>query len=232
MNRFWRWEASGIPWRSWCLTAACRSRPTISSAYNMAVVVRRAAFVRLVALGQTRAALAASTSRSGRRRDIGHRRLDRAHPMGLHHGWSSPSPMLFGFGLPAQRRLRRRAAAQSFIVTLHGKSSPASPSLVITGAPDPAARRCSPCSRARSLGCQCRSRSSSRTLILDLDAAPRPGSAKHLRGRRQSRCGGAGGIRSGWVEFFCFRAGRHVRRFAALAGILFTKPRWMPASPR
>jgi len=54
MSRFWRWEASGV-FVALLILFACLALATDNflSAYNVSVVVRQAAFVGLVALGQT-----------------------------------------------------------------------------------------------------------------------------------------------------------------------------------
>ena len=84
-NRFWRWEASGILVALVVLTVALSlAADNFLSAYNVEVVVRQAAFVGLVALGQTLVLLVGGIDLSvgAAAGHLGDRRLDRADAMG------------------------------------------------------------------------------------------------------------------------------------------------------
>ena len=102
VNRFWRWEASGILVALVALLVALSfATDNFLSSYNAAVVARQAAFVGLVALGQTLVLLVGGIDLSvgaaaGLSAIMGALMLTSA---GIHPYLVIPLTMLFGFGL-------------------------------------------------------------------------------------------------------------------------------------
>src|SRR4051812_41907701 len=99
-TRFWRWEASGILVALVVLTLALSlAADNFLSSYNVEVVVRQAAFVGLVALGQTLVLLTGGIDLSvgacaGLSAIVGTIALTQ---WGLHPWLVIPFTMLFGF---------------------------------------------------------------------------------------------------------------------------------------
>src|SRR5690349_1105976 len=101
-SRFWRWEASGVLVALVVLTLLLSlAADNFLTAYNMGVVARNAAFVGLVALGQTLVLLVGGIDLSvgaaaGLSAIVGSIALTQ---WGLHPWLVVPFTMLFGFAL-------------------------------------------------------------------------------------------------------------------------------------
>ncbi|MFO1104722.1 MAG: ABC transporter permease [Amaricoccus sp.] len=225
MNRFWRWEASGILVALVVLTAALSlAADNFLSAYNMAVVVRQAAFVGLVALGQTLVLLTGGIDLSvgaaaGISAIVGSIALTQ---WGLHPWLVIPFTMLFGFGLGAiNGAFVAGLRLNPFIVTLATWEIFAGLTLVITeGRPiRPLGDAFAVFGKGEVFGVPVP------VLVFFASALILIWMLRQTRfGRNIFAVGGnrdaavLAGIRSGWVEFFCFAL---AGMFAALAGILF-----------
>lgn len=104
LSRFWRWEASGILVALIALVLALSlATDNFLSSYNMSVVARQAAFVGLVALGQTLVLLVGGIDLSvgaaaGLSAIVGSIALTQ---WGIHPWMIVPLTMVFGFGLGA-----------------------------------------------------------------------------------------------------------------------------------
>lgn len=225
MTRFWRWEASGILVALVVLTVALSlAADNFLSAYNMEVVARQAAFVGLVALGQTLVLLVGGIDLSvgaaaGISAIVGSIALTQ---WGLHPWLVIPFTMAFGFALGAiNGAMVAGLRLNPFIVTLATWEIFAGMTLVITeGRP------------IRPLGAAFQVFGKGEILGVPVPVVIFFASAilliwmlRQTRfGRNIFAVGGnrdaavLAGIRSGWVEFFCFAM---AGMFAALAGILF-----------
>jgi ribose transport system permease protein len=224
-NRFWRWEASGILVALVVLTLALSlAADNFLSAYTVEVVVRQAAFVGLVALGQTLVLLVGGIDLSvgaaaGISAIVGSIALTQ---WGFHPWLVIPFTMLFGFGLGAVNgAMVAGLRLNPFIVTLATWEIFAGLTLVITeGKP------------VRPLGPAFQVFGKGEILGVPVPVVLFFAAAVFLIwmlrqtrfGRNIFAVGGnrdaaiLAGIRSGRVEFFCFAL---AGMFAALAGILF-----------
>lgn len=104
LSRFWAWEGSGVLVALVVLTAALAlATDNFLSSYNVSVVMRQAAFVGLVALGQTLVLLVGGIDLSvgaaaGLSATVGAILLTQ---LGIHPWMIIPLTMAFGFGLGA-----------------------------------------------------------------------------------------------------------------------------------
>ncbi|MFO1141429.1 MAG: ABC transporter permease [Amaricoccus sp.] len=224
-NRFWRWEASGILVALVALTLALSlATDNFLSTYNVEVVVRQAAFVGFVALGQTLVLLTGGIDLSvgaaaGLSAIVGSIALTQ---WGLHPWLVVPFAMLFGFGLGSLNgAVVAGLRLNPFIVTLATWQIFAGLTLVITqGKP------------VRPLGPDFQVFGKGEVfnvpvpvILFFAAAAILIWMLRQTRlGRNIFAVGGnrdaavLAGIRSGRVEFFCFA---FAGMFAALAGILY-----------
>jgi ribose transport system permease protein len=225
LNRFWRWEASGILVALVVLTAALSlAADNFLSTYNVEVVVRQAAFVGLVALGQTLVLLVGGIDLSvgaaaGISAIVGSIALTQ---WGLHPWLVIPFTMLFGFGLGAiNGAMVAGLRLNPFIVTLATWEIFAGLTLVITeGRPvRPLGEAFQVFGKGQIFGVPVP------VVVFFASAILLIWMLRQTRfGRNIFAVGGnrdaavLAGIRSGWVEFFCFAM---AGMFAALAGILF-----------
>ena len=137
LSRFWRWEASGVLVALVVLTLILSlTADNFLTAYNMGVVARNAAFVGLVALGQTLVLLVGGIDLSvgaaaGLSAIVGSIALTQ---WGLHPWLVVPFTMLFGFGLGSiNGAVVAGLRLNPFIVTLATWEIFAGMTLVITG---------------------------------------------------------------------------------------------------
>jgi len=225
LNRFWRWEASGILVALVVLTAALSlAADNFLSAYNVEVVVRQAAFVGLVALGQTLVLLVGGIDLSvgaaaGLSAIVGSIALTQ---WGLHPWLVVPFTMLFGLALGSINGvLVAGLRLNPFIVTLATWEIFAGMTLVITqGYPiRPLGEAFGVFGKGEILGVPVP------VVLFFLAGAILIWMLRQTRfGRNIFALGGnrdaaiLAGIRVGWVEFLCFGL---AGMFAALAGILF-----------
>lgn len=137
VSRFWRWEASGVLVALLVLTVLLSlAADNFLTSYNMSVVARNAAFVGLVALGQTLVLLVGGIDLSvgaaaGLSAIVGSIALTQ---WGLHPWVVVPFTMLFGFGLGSLNgAVVAGLRLNPFIVTLATWEIFAGMTLVITG---------------------------------------------------------------------------------------------------
>lgn len=225
LNRFWCWEASSILVALIVLTTALSlAADNFLSAYNVEVVVRQAAFIGLVALGQTLVLLVGGIDLSvgaaaGISAIVGSIALTH---WGLHPWLVIPFTMMFGFTLGAiNGALVAGLRLNPFIVTLATWEIFAGLTLVITeGRPvRPLGEAFGVFGKGQILGVPV-------PVVLFFAAAGiLIWMLRQTRfGRNIFAVGGnrdaamIAGIRVGWVEFFCYAM---AGMFAARAGILF-----------
>lgn len=225
MKRFWRWEASGILVALVVLTVALSlAAGNFLSPYNVEVVVRQAAFVGLVALGQTLVLLTGGIDLSvgaaaGLSAIVGSIALTQ---WGFHPWLIIPFTMAFGFGLGAINGLLVAGLRLNpFIVTLATWEIFAGLTLVITeGRPiRPLGAAFGVFGKGEILGVPVPVVlffASALILIWMLRQTRFGRNIFAVGGNRDAAV--LAGIRVGWVEFFCFAM---AGMFAALAGILF-----------
>lgn len=223
--RFWRWEASGILVALIVLFAALTlATDNFLTGYNMSVVARQAAFVGLVALGQTLVLLVGGIDLSvgaaaGLSAIVGSIALTQ---WGIHPWLIIPLTMLFGFALGAVNgAFVAGLRLNPFIVTLATWEIFAGLTLVITkGYPiRPLGQEFTVFGQGAIAGVPLP------VIIFLLAAAILIWMLRQTRvGRNIFAVGGnrdaaiLAGIRVGWVEFIAFGL---AGMFAALAGILF-----------